>query len=169
MVKQRFLIVVSAAQAMVLLVYSMAGLGKIVGSVLPFLEGRMHAFSPEALSVQTAAHLIQTNQSSLLGPFVIEHPYLGWLLLLTSVYLQLFAFWLVFRPSLRRLWGLGLIAFHVGTHLVMAIDFSPTCLLLAVLLVVPAPGPNLAWRERLLDLPVIGDAWRIVTRGRRPA
>ena len=108
----------------------------------------------------------EPNQTSLLGSFAIEYQYLGWALMLGSVYLQLFALWVVFRPSLRRLWGLGLIAFHVGTYLVMAIDFSPSCLLLAVLLIAPAPGADPGWRARLQDLPVIGDAWRIVATRR---
>ena len=53
--------------------------------------------------------------------------------MLACVYLELFAFWAAFRPSLHRWWAAGLILFHVGVYLLMSIAFSQAVLLVGLL------------------------------------
>ncbi len=156
-VRQRFLLVFWACQAGLMLLYSMAGLGKVAGSVYQLCSGQTHAFAPGALAAIVAERLVETNSRSLLGPWLIEHPLAGWPMMLGDIYLQLFAFVAVFRPSLHRAWGLGLILFHMGSFLLLTINFPQNALLLALLLVnSPFRCENETWRHAFADLPLLG-------------
>jgi hypothetical protein len=165
-VRQRFLTVFWACQALVMLIYSMAGLGKIAGAVYQFSVGQMHAFMPGALAAIVANRLIETNSRSLLGPWLIDHPLWGWPFMLADIYLQVFAFRIAFRPSLHKLWAVGLILFHIGSFLLLTISFAPSILLLALLFVCsPFHSPRENWRNMTLDLPLFGQLMeRMVSR-----
>lgn len=156
-VRQRFLAVFWACQALVLLVYSMAGLGKVVGAVYQFSVGQTHALMPGALAAIVANRLVQTNSQSLLGPWLIDHPLLGWPFMMADIYLQLFAFRVAFRPSLHKLWAFGLILFHIGSFLLLTISFAQSILLLALLFVCsPFRSSRESWRSTVADLPLFG-------------
>lgn len=66
-----------------------------------------------------------------------------------------------FRPRLHRVWGVGLIVFHVGTQVAMGFTFRPSIILLGLLFVCsPAAPAGMSVSEVLLDLPGV----RIVSR-----
>lgn len=156
-VRQRFLLVFWSCQAMAMLVYSMSGLGKMLGAIYQLGLGQTNAFMPDALAAIVAERLVETNSHSLLGPWLINHPLAGWPLLLGDIYLQLFAFVAVFRPSLQKLWAFGLILFHIGTYLLMTISFPENALLLALLFInSPFHREDENWRHTLADLPLFG-------------
>ena len=114
-------------------------------------------FARDALARQIVDQLLRTNSTSLLGPFFIEHPFLGWPLNLGAVYLELFAFVSVFRFSLHRFWGVTLILFHLGTYLMMKVSFHINILLLGLFFVYsPFALPRNSWRVILYDLPLVG-------------
>ncbi len=155
--RQKFLTVFWVCQALMLLVYTMAGLGKLAGAVYQLATGQNNAFMPGALAAIVAERLVETNSRSLLGPWLIGHPLCGWPLMLGDIYLQLFSFCVVFRPSVQRAWALALIVFHIGSYLLLTINFAQNALLLALLffntpfLVQPA-----GWRRTVADLPLVG-------------
>ena len=84
--------------------------------------------------VRGISKMIEDDAASVLGPWLVAHPWAGWLPGIASIYLELFALWVVTRPSLHRAWGLGLALFHLGTHLVMGIGFPQNTLWLALFL-----------------------------------
>ncbi|HWF17706.1 MAG TPA: hypothetical protein VG754_00475 [Verrucomicrobiae bacterium] len=155
--RQKFLLIFWGCQAAVMLVYSMSGLGKVLGAIYQLCTGQTQAFMPGALATVVAERLLETNSRSLLGPWLIEHPSAGWPLMVANIYLQLFAFPAVFRPSLHRVWGIGLILFHIGSFLLLTISFPQNALLLALFFVnSPFRRENENWRQTLADLPLLG-------------
>lgn len=155
--RQLYLTAFWAAQALVMGFYSMSGFWKVIAGTYQFLKGEVHVLAFDALSRQIANQLLRTDSTSLLGPFFIEHPLLGWPLNLGALYLEFFAFVSVFRFSLHRFWGLTLILFHLGTYLTMKVSFHINILLLGLFFVYSPFAPtNNSWRVILYDLPLIG-------------
>jgi hypothetical protein len=150
-----------AAQVTLGLTYSLAGLGKIIGAVYQAVLGQTTSLHPSALAVHIADRLLQTHPEPTLGPFLMGlGPWL-WPAMLGTLYLQLFALPAAFRPALHRLWGAGLIAFHVVTAVSLTIDFTPNILLLGSLFVAsPFAPPSTGWRAQAEALPLFGPLFR---------
>ena len=150
---------------MILLTYTMAGLWKVGGIVRQMVKGEVSALSPHGLAQQVAAKLLEDDTTSVLGPWFIERPLIGWPLMVVTLYLQFFALWVVARPALHLWWGLGLILFHLSTHLLMAVGFPNNTLWLALFLVFsPFRPARFDLHETLAQLPWIG---RLVGRSGR--
>lgn len=131
--QKTFLVVIWGCQAIVLLTYSMSGIGKIEGAIRQIADGQINVFSPEALSLQIATRVLQTNSSTLLGPFFINNMIFNSLLYPTIIFLELFSFGVIFFPRLARWWALGLIIMHIGIYLSMDVFFWGNIALLATL------------------------------------
>ena len=148
------------AQTVVLLSYSMSGLWKLVFGLGQLSFGLANAFSPTALARHIAEQFIESGDMGILGHLVIAHYWLGWPLFLGAMYLELFAIYAAFRPSLLVVWGLGLITFHAMVYLTMAINFSYAALLLVVVVASsPFRPAQFSWRATLGDLPLFGWCW----------
>lgn len=151
------LLVFSACQGMIMLTYSMAGLWKVGGVVEQMLRGEKSYLSLTGLAHQIAAKLLSDNATSVLGPWLIEHAWIGWPMILVALYLELFALWAVPRPSLHQTFGMGLILLHLSTHLTMGVGFAQNTLWLALFLVFsPFRSQKLDGRQMLGDLPLFG-------------
>jgi hypothetical protein len=155
--RQSYLNVFWTAHALVLLTYTMSGLGKVAGAVWQAFQGQVTAFHPQALSLHVAARLLETGSQSPVGSWLVEHSWFGWPLMLGTIYLQTFAFWSIFRPRLLRVWTVGLIAFHLATFFVLTIRFAPPVLLLAMWgLASPFAPLKAKFGEIVTDLPLFG-------------
>ncbi|MBV9657936.1 MAG: hypothetical protein JO295_07480 [Verrucomicrobia bacterium] len=157
-VRERTLLVFWTCQAVVMLSYTLSGLGKFGGAFYQLAHGQPTVFSPDALALHVAERLAQTDSTSLLGSWLLAHPWTGWPLMLSAIYLQTFAFWIAFRPALQRFWAVGLIGFHIGSFFLMTINFPQNSFLLA-LFFFRSPFADEAWprlRQFLSDLPVFG-------------
>lgn len=157
--RQRYLLVWRGAQAMLLMTYSLAGWWKVYYGIQQARHGQMGVFSPQGFSYMTADRLLQTHSDSVLGPLIIDSVALGWPLLLAGIYIELVALWVIFRPSLIRTWGILLASLHLGTLLVLTIGFESN-ILLAALLLIASPVPDVDWRRQALALPLFGDVLR---------
>jgi hypothetical protein len=159
--RQSTLLVFSAAQFVVGMTYSLAGLGKLIGSAYQAALGQITPLHPSALARHLADRILQTNADSLLGPWMIEHAVLLWPMMLLTLYLQFFAVWAVMRPRLHRLWGVGLLSFHATTILSLTIDFNPNIMLLAVLFIASPTAPARFEPGSIArDLPLFGALFR---------
>lgn len=156
LLRQRYLNAFWSAQAMLLVFYTMSGTWKALQAIPQIARGEVHSFAPTALSLHIAHRLLQTAEESVLGAFFIEHPLLGWPGFLLTLYLQVFAVWAAFRPSLHRLWGAGHMAFHLMVYLTMSVSFHPQVLLVGILLLASPFEPGCSWRRRVADLPLLG-------------
>lgn len=161
--RQRYVLVFGGGQALFLLTYSMAGIGKLLAAGVQMMAGDIHVFSPTALSLHIAARLLQTNESSVLGAWMIAHPGVGQAAMLVTLYLQTFAFVAAFRPACHFGWAVGLMGFHVMSELTMGIGFWPNVILLALLFFWSpfrgAPGGSPSW-------PLWGDLWSWLRGGK---
>lgn len=153
--RQTYLMVWAGAQAVVLMLYSLAGWWKLFYGIRQAMHGQMGVFSPSGFAYMTASRLLQTDSHSVLGPLIIELGPWGGFILWSGIYIELFALLIVFRPSLLRFWGLALVSLHMGTELVLTIGFGLNVILIAVLLIA-SPVPEVHWRGRLRDLPLFG-------------
>lgn len=159
--REATILAVNGAQGLLLMTYTLSGIYKCMVSGMEVTAGQMSSFHPDALAYQIANRLQQTNSTSLLGDFLIQHPLLAWPGMLLALYLQCFACLVTLRPHLHRLWGLGLVGFHIMSGLTLSVFFLANCLILLLLLVKSPFIPRASSAQRFcLDLPVIGDLWR---------
>lgn len=166
--RQKFLLIFWACQSVLLLTYSMSGLGKVFASISQFLLGEVHSFSIDATALHIADRLLATNATSVFGPLIINNPWIGWPFFVGSTLLMLFAFLAAFRLPLQRIWGIGLIMYHIGAYLTMNIAFSFNVLLIALLLLhSPFKDENMKWQEILLDVPFLGKIFKLYLAKRK--
>jgi hypothetical protein len=85
------------------------------------------------LSYTIGAKAGQSGGVSALGAALASHPALSTAAAGIVLYLQLFSLVAVARPRLHRIWGVGLIGFHLGALFGMEVPFLQTIPLLAVL------------------------------------
>lgn len=161
--RQHAQVVFQAAQTMLCLTYSLAGLGKFLGAAYQAARFEITPLHPSALARHIADRLLQTYPSSILGSWMIEYGVWLWPMMLATLYIQLFALVAAFRPRLHRLWAAGLLGFHLMTALTMTIDFSPNLMLVGILLLASpfAPSRLEIWGP-LRDLPLLGRPFRAV-------
>ncbi|MEM7331235.1 MAG: hypothetical protein AAF490_04015 [Chloroflexota bacterium] len=145
------------AQALMLWFYSMSGIWKVNQGFAQLFAGEISAFHPYAMAQQIANRLLQDNSTSILGPFIVENPLIGWPVYLSALYLEFFSFVAAFRPALHRFWGLSLALFHLGTFLTMSIQFNQNILLLGLILMAsPFHPASWRWQDTIRDLPILG-------------
>ena len=154
--RHRYLLVFWATLALIALFYSLSGFWKVASAIHDIIQGRQHAFSPTALASVSARLMLESGQESLLGPFLVTHPWLGLPANVWMIYVQLAAFIVAFRPALHKLWGVMLIVFHVGTYLLLNINFPLHMLVLTLLFVWSPFAPAFDWRKTASCLPIFG-------------
>ncbi len=165
--RQGTLLVFWMCGAAVLLSYTMSGLGKLGGALYQLARWQPNAFAPGGLGALIAQRLLQTDSHSLLGAWIIEHPWLTWPALPFAVYLELFSLLIAFRPALARPWAVLLVVFHVGNYFTMTIAFPPSCFLLALFFFRSPFDPGRAsWRTLLFGVPLAGDALHLLKAAR---
>ncbi|MCL4862580.1 MAG: hypothetical protein KJZ93_24425 [Caldilineaceae bacterium] len=152
-----YLSVFGAAQVMVGLFYTMSGLWKVYVGAQQLLVGEINTFHPYALATLVAFRLLQTGQEGILGWLIVANPLVGWPLHMGALYLELGALMAAFRPPLHRIWGVGLLLFHLATWLLMEIPFLPSMVLMGLFFVQSPLAPaTFDWRAVLPLLPGLG-------------
>ena len=165
LIRMSLLQVFAATQVLLLLTYTMSGLGKLGGGLYEWFSGQAHPFQIDGFSRIVAERLLQTNSSSVLGRWIIDHPWLGWPLLPGAIYLQTTSVIAAFRPSLHRWWGVALIVFHVGNAFILTIYFPHSIFLLGLfLLASPFAPAGFDARQILADLPILSVFSRVTSR-----
>lgn len=167
-VRNGVLVLISGAQAVLMLSYTMAGLIKVGAGVFQMAAGQRSVFHYDSLARQIADRLLQTGASRPLGEWLIVNPVAAWPLMMLVLYVELFAIWAVFRPRLQVFFAVVLIVFHVGSYFTMTILFLHHCVLLGLLLAT-VPLGSLRWSAGgfVRDLPLIGWAADRCLRRRR--
>ena len=152
--RHSLLAVLWSAQIVVLFFYTLTGLWKVAYALHALTTERVSSFQLEGFSLIIGERLLATDQSTLMGEFFVRNQFYGWLLFNGTMYLESAALLAAFRPRLHRLWGGGLIAFHLGTQLAMGFTFIENIALLALLFMCSPWAPERASiREVFLDLP----------------
>lgn len=125
--------VVAAAQALVLVTYTMSGAAKLVAGVQQFLADEPGLFATGSLARLVAERMFQTGEDPPLAPFIIDHPTFGALLFGGTVVIELTAVAVLPFPRLAAVWAAVLAAFHMAVFWSMHINFSASIAVLVVL------------------------------------
>jgi hypothetical protein len=166
--RHRYLTVIWSAQALTLFFYTLTGLWKVFYGVRDLLGARTSGFEIDGFSLIVAQRLNETSQDTVLGHWLVHTPVVGWLLFVGTMYLEASSLLIAFRPRLHRVWGIGLIVFHLGTQLAMGFTFRANVLLLGLLFVCSPAAPSpVRVRDAALDLPGVHLVARAVERRRR--
>ncbi len=171
--RHRFLTGIWTAQLGLLVMYSLSGAWKVLFAAYDLVSGdRLSTLHPDGFSMILADRILETNERTLLGDTLLDLPWLGWALYLGTVYLETASLLIAFRPRLHRIWGFGLLLFHVGTQLLMNFTFLPNIALLGLLFVGSPSAPDeFDPRATFLDLPGVRLVHRTLgrLRSRPPA
>jgi hypothetical protein len=155
--RMSFLAAFSLAPLLVLFCYTLSGVYKCYYALVALLSGNVGGFAPDAMAITVAWRAIQTGSQPIWATPLLDFPLIGWPFYLALYFVELVSIIVFFRPSLHRIWGLVLIAFHVGTLLFMDITFPRHVLINGMLFVMSpfALGAH-SWRTQLLCVPVLG-------------
>lgn len=152
--RQLYLFWFATAQASLLATYTLSGTRKIMEIVRAGLDGSTSYVSFDGLASIIAADIHSKHSKPILGPFMVDHFYLSWAMGLAVLCIQFFAFTVMFRPQLHRLWGFCIIGFHAGTVLMMDVHFTSHILAAGLLLVCSPFSPeNLTLTDVWASLP----------------
>lgn len=166
--RYHFLMVFWFTQALIMLFYSMSGFWKVADGLGDLFAGEFSGFHPTALATTAAHTMLQRNNPTMLGPWIVEHPLAGWPLFLWVIYVELVALLVMFRPALLPLWGIMLILFHIGTLMLLGISFAKHVIVLTLLFVwSPFALGNHGIPEMVRALP--GIAWLFQRQSQNPA
>ena len=146
-------------QIFLLLPYTLSGFWKI-------WYGRLELLSPDALTrILLNRLLAEADDIPPLLPFVSQHDLLTYAMWLLTIYIEIFALLVVFRPHLHRPFGVVLMLFHITSAWLMNIAFSNHIILLGLFLVLSPLAPaRLSLSGLMQSLPIIGVPFRAVKR-----
>jgi hypothetical protein len=156
---RRFLLAIWTAQAVVALMYSMAGMQKILTGLQQHAIGEVSGFSVLGFAYHIAYWAPRLQEEVALGLFIIAHPVAGWIPFVAMIFIQFFSLWVMIRVGLHRIWAVVIVLFHIGTYFTMGISFHPLILLvIALFFYSPFAKERYSFREFVLDLPIVGQA-----------
>src|SRR3989344_2466337 len=155
LISKNTLFIFLGVQGITLTTYTMSGFWKIKFFFEQFLNGEVHAFMPQALALLIADYSLKMNLQTILGGWFIDHYYLSWPLYIGTIYLEFFAIYILFKPSIQKFWAISLILFHIFSYLTMEILFLHNIIILA-LLFINSPFHQKDDKYFFKDLPIIG-------------
>jgi hypothetical protein len=168
--RQHVVQVILLAQLCLLFFYALTGMWKVWYATTALFNDQVSAFEVDGFSLLIGRSLLSSGRDTLLGDLLVETPLLGWVLFNVTMYLEACSLLIVLRPRLHRLWGFGLIMFHLGTQVAMGILFPSNVVLLGLLLVCSPLAPErLDLRATILDLPglhLLSRRWEARTQRR---
>ena len=155
--RMRFLYAFSVAPALILLFYTLSGIYKVQDAAMALVHGYFGGFATDAMAQTLARRAIETGSDPMWAEVIINRPILGWPMYLGLYYVELVAIYILFRPSLHRIWGALLIAFHFGTLTFMDIVFPYHVLINGLLFIMsPFHPKTFDLRQTLRAVPFFG-------------
>ena len=150
------------AQSVILLSYTLSGIWKI-------WYGRLELFSSDALTrILLDRLLAEADEIPLLLPFVAQHNWLAQSMWWATLYIEIFALLVVFRPHLHRPIGAVLMLFHITSDLLMNISFSLNIVMVGLFLLLSPLAPDrFSLSGTVRSLPIVGLPFRIMKRRQR--
>lgn len=146
-------------QVVLLLPYTLSGFWKV-------WNGGLELLSPDALTrILLNRLLAEADDIPPLMPLVSQHDLLAYGMWFLTVYIEIFAILVVFRPHLHRPFGVVLMIFHVISDWLMNIAFPNHIILLGMFLVFSPLAPvRLSFPALAQSLPIIGIPFRARAR-----
>ncbi len=150
------------AQGLILLSYTLAGFQKLWHS-------RLEVFALDSMSRILIDRAVSTAEViPELLPFALRHNWLTQSTWWATLYIEVFALLVVFRPHLHRLWGAVLMLFHIMSNWLMNITFPFNVLMPGLfLLLSPLAPTRFSLSGTLGSLPIVGIGVRAIERRRQ--
>lgn len=146
-------------QVVLLLPYTLSGFQRI-------WHGGLELLSPDALTrVLLNRLLAEADDIPPLLPLISQYDLLTYAMWLLTIYIEIFALLVVFRPHLHRPFGVVLMLFHITSDWLMNIAFPNHIVLLGLFLVFSPLAPAKPSLTCLIQsLPIVGIPFRAVKR-----
>ena len=150
------------AQTVILLAYTLSGIWKV-------WYGRLELFSSDAMTrILLDRLLAEADDIPPLLPFVAPHEWLAQSMWWLTLYIEIFALLVVFRPHLHRPFGAVLMLFHITSDWLMNISFSLNIVMVGLfLLLSPLAPARFSLSGTVQSLPIVGIPFRALTRRQR--
>jgi len=147
------------AQSVILLSYTLSGIWKI-------WYGRLELFSSDALTrILLDRLLAEADDIPPLLPFVAPHEWLAQSMWWMTLYIEIFALLVLFRPHLHRPIGAVLMLFHITSDWLMNISFSLNIVMVGLfLLLSPLAPARFSLSGTVRSLPIVGIPFRALKR-----
>ncbi len=149
----------SIVQSTILLSYTLAGWWKI-------WHARLELLSPDGMiRILLNRALADTDDVAPLLPFIAQQEHLIQVMLWVTLYIEVFALLVVFRPHLHRPFGISFLLFHLGSAWLMNILFSVNIMMIGLFLVLSPLAPaRFSLSGLIQSLPIIGIPFRARAR-----
>lgn len=152
--KDKSILMYATAQFFLLMAYSLTGFWKVFWGVIEFFTKDVSLFSPLTLR-NTIIYKFELTGSTLVGSWFLEHYVIGYIVYLIVVYIELFAIVIFFKGNLHKIWGILLMAIHIGIELILGVNFYQNVFVLGILLVYSPFHMQTNFKETVLSLPVV--------------
>ncbi|QDO92543.1 hypothetical protein FNB79_00605 [Formosa sediminum] len=154
--KAKTILMFATAQFFLLLSYSLTGVWKLFWGIIQLIKGEVSIFSPLSFR-NTLIVQFQVKPPTVLGSWLIEHYYIGWLAFWVVLYIELFSVYVFFRSNLHKPWGVLLIMLHFGIALVMDIVMFAPPVIIGALLVMSPFYKGTSFEKTLQSFPIISN------------
>ena len=152
--KEKAILIFLSAKFFLLVAYFLTGFWKLFWGVIELFTQDVSLFSPLAFR-NVLIQQFQVRPVTVFGAWFMEHYFIGWLLYLFVVYLELFAIAIFFKPNLYKIWGAALIFMKLGLALVMDVNNYIAVSTIGILLMLSPFYQETSWRKTILSLPII--------------
>ena len=152
--KEKAILMFLSAKFFLLVAYSLTGFWKLFWGVIELFTQDVSLFSPLAFRNVLVVQF-EVTPITIFGTWFMEHYFVGWLLYVFVVYLELFAIAIFFKPNLYKIWGAALIFMKLGLALVLDVNNYIAVSAIGILLLLSPFYQESSWRKTIRSLPII--------------
>ncbi len=153
---KKFLLVYWGAIAGIFATYTLSGFWKVYWGILAIIDGRLSSFSMMAFPEHVARKTIFESREYFYSGIVISNSILSWIAYLGTIYIEVVAVLVAFKPSLHKIWAFIFIFMHVGILLVIGIPFFESLFVLCIIVLNSPFSGSLQLGKMFSDLPIFG-------------
>jgi hypothetical protein len=153
--RQKFLLIIWFLTAILAATYFFSAFWKIsLGTIGLSLKGRPSLLDASALASQIANYNLKLWLDPPGAGLIIQNKVISFLMMWSTIYFQITAPIILFRPSLHFIWGIFFLLFHVLGIYLLDVHFK-FHMVMAVLLLVGSPFAirTMGWRENINYFP----------------
>ena len=152
--KIKSILMFATAQFFILMAYSLTGFWKLFWGFIQFFTEDVSLFSPLSFR-NTLIYQFEHKRATFIGSWILEHQTIGYIFYLTAVFIELFAIAIFFKANMQKVWGVLLIALHIGIELIVGVSSYGIIMTIGLLLVFSPFTRQTSFKETLLSLPVV--------------
>ena len=150
----------ATAQFFLLMAYSLTGAWKLLWGIIEFFTKEVSLFSPLSFR-NVIITQYQFVEPTIIGAWFLEHYYIGWVMYLAVVYIEICSVFIFFKPNLHKIWGVLLLSLHLGIHFVLQVNMFSAPLYIGLLLIMSPFYFKTDVKTTLLSLPVVFETRRL--------